>query len=159
MHSQSRARPRRFRVNLMVRGSSMLLFLAAACGGASTTAPEPARSARVGVETEPVEADVEAERVGAAVRLDISAIGRGVDEGADFEDPDRWRISARQGGRSLDRLVNGSVAIDRRPAGQVQWDTHVSFNVTYEVTGREPILVRVDPPGGPLVERTFAALD
>jgi hypothetical protein len=155
MHSQSRARTRRFRVNLMVRRYSMLVLLAACGGGAGSAIPERARSARVGVEAEPVEADVEVERVGAAVRLDISAIGRGVDEGAEFEDPDRWRISARQGGRSLDRLVNGSVAIDRRPAGQVQWDTHVSFNVTYELTGREPILVRVDPPGGPLVERTF----
>jgi hypothetical protein len=99
---------------------------------------------------------VSAERVGEALRLDIEGIGRGAYADAAFEDPDRWAISAQQAGRRCARLVNGSVSVDRRPAGRVQWDTVVKFTVVYQVRhGAGPVRVRLRPPGGAAVVRTF----
>lgn len=129
-------------------------LFATGCGGGTDGAGR-ARSAVDRVEAEPVEVSVSAERHGDAVRLDIRAIGRGARQGAAFEDPGRWRISVEQGERTLDRLVNGSVEVERRPAGRTQWDTVVTFSVAYEVKDGRPIRVRVKPPGGPRVERTF----
>lgn len=134
--------------------SSVLLF-ALACGGAGGGQPERARSAEDRVATEPVQVSVSAERHGDAVRFDIRAIGRGAEQGAAFEDPARWRISVDQGERELDRVVNGSVAVDRRPAGRTQWDTVVTFSVAYAIRGERPIRIRLEPPGGPRVEHTF----
>jgi hypothetical protein len=132
-----------------------VLLGALACGGASGAEPEPARSAEDRVATEPVRVSVSAERHGDAVRFDIRAIGRGAEQGAAFEDPARWRISVDQGERALDRVVNGSVAVDRRPAGRTQWDTVVTFSVAYAISGERPIRISLQPPGGPRVEHTF----
>lgn len=133
--------------------SSVLVF-AIACGG-DGGGEGRARSAASRVATEPVEVSVSAERHGSAVRFDIRAIGRGARQGADFEDPSHWRISVMQGRRSLDRVVNGSVAVDRRPAGRTQWDTVVTFSVAYAIRDGQPISIRLEPPGGPRVEHTF----
>jgi hypothetical protein len=130
-----------------------VLLVASACGGGGTT--ERARSASDRVAAEPVEVSVSAERHGDAVRFDIRAIGRGAEQGAAFEDPARWRISVHQGARTLDRVVNGSVAVDRRPAGRTQWDTVVTFSVAYAIQGEKPIRIQLEPPGGPGVEHTF----
>ena len=131
-----------------------LCLLATACGGGAGGS-QPARSAENRVSTEPVEVKVSAELWGSALRLDIRAIGRGARQGAAFEDPARWRISVVQGGRTLDRVVNGSVEVDRRPAGRTQWDTVVTFSVAYAIRGGKPVEVRLKPPGGPGVERVF----
>lgn len=138
-----------------MRRSLCCLLLAIACGGGSGEGGGRARSAADRVDAEPVEVSVTAERHGSAVRFDIRAIGRGARQGAEFEDPERWRISVVQGARTLARLVNGSVAIDRRPAGRTQWDTIVTFSVAYEVRDGKPISIRIKPPGGPRVEHTF----
>ena len=135
-------------------GLSSLLVFAIACGGGGGGEGR-ARSAASRVATEPVEVSVSAERHGSAVRFDIRAIGRGARQGADFEDPSHWRISVVQGRRSLDRVVNGSVAVDRRPAGRTQWDTVVTFSVAYAIRGGQPISIRLKPPGGPRVEHIF----
>lgn len=134
--------------------SSVLLF-AIACGGGGGGSGGRSRSAQDRVAAEPVEVSVSAERHGSAVRFDIRAIGRGARQGAAFEDPAHWRISVVQGRRALDRLVNGSVAVDRRPAGQSQWDTVVTFSVAYAISDGAPISIRLQPPGGPRVEHTF----
>ena len=138
-----------------MRGVWSVLLFALACGGAGGGEPERARSATDRVATEPVEVSVSAERHGDAVRFDIRAIGRGAEQGAAFEDPARWRISVAQGELALDRVVNGSVAVDRRPAGRTQWDTVVTFSVAYAIRGERPIRIRLQPPGGPRVEHTF----
>lgn len=138
----------------MRRSLSVLLF-AFACGGGGGDGSHRARSAEDRVATEPVEVSVSAERHGTAVRFDVRAIGRGARQGAAFEDPGRWRISVRQGSRTLERLVNGSVAVDRRPAGSTQWDTVVTFSVAYAIRDGLPISIRLQPPGGPRVEHTF----
>ena len=138
----------------MVRLAVLLCVLAAACGGGSEETGR-ARSAIDRVDTEPVEVSVTAERHGSAVRFDIRAIGRGAQQGAPFEDPARWGISVVQGARTLDRLVNGSVAVDRRPSGRTQWDTVVTFSVAYAIRDGQPISIRIKPPGGPRVEHTF----
>jgi hypothetical protein len=137
-------------------GPYVLLFaFACGCGGGGSEGEGRQRSAQARVAAEPVEVSVSAERHGSAVRFDIRAIGRGARQGAPFEDPAHWRISVVQGRRSLDRLVNGSVAVDRRPAGQTQWDTVVTFSVAYEIRDGLPISIRIKPPGGPGVEHTF----
>lgn len=133
--------------------SSVLLF-AIGCGGGGG-GDGRGRSAERHVATEPVEVSVSAERHGSAVRFDIRAIGRGARQGAAFEDPSHWRISVVQGRRALDRVVNGSVAVDRRPAGRTQWDTVVTFSVAYAIRDGQPISIRIKPPGGPRVEHTF----
>jgi hypothetical protein len=138
-----------------MRAASSVLLCALACGGGGSEQPERARSAEDRVATEPVEVSVSAERHGDAVRFDIRAIGRGAEQGAAFEDPARWRISVEQGEAALDRVVNGSVAVDRRPAGRTQWDTVVTFSVAYAIRGERPIRIRLQPPGGPRVEHTF----
>jgi hypothetical protein len=138
----------------MRRVLSVLVF-AFACGGGGGEGSQRARSAEERVATEPVEVSVTAERHGAAVRFDIRAIGRGARQGAAFEDPAHWRIVVRQGSRTLERLVNGSVAVDRRPAGRTQWDTVVTFSVAYAIQDGQPISIRLKPPGGPRVEHTF----
>lgn len=138
-----------------MRSSLCALVFATACGGAAGEGGERGRSAADRVDTEPVEVSVSAERHGAAVRFDIRAVGRGAQQGAEFEDPERWRISVVQGARRLAPLVNGSVAVDRRPAGRTQWDTVVTFSVAYEIRDGQPISIRVQPPGGRRVERTF----
>jgi len=133
----------------------LLCLLAAACGGGGSDGSGRARSAEERVAAEPVAVEVSAERHGSAVRFDIRAVGRGARQGAAFEDPARWRISVVQGARTLDRLVNGSVAVDRRPAGRTQWDTVVTFSVAYAIRDGQPISIRIKPPGGPRVEHTF----
>jgi len=138
----------------MVRLAVLLCILVAACGGAAESSGR-ARSAAGRVDTEPVEVSVTAERHGSAVRFDIRAIGRGARQGAPFEDPARWRISVVQGRRTLERLVNGSVAVDRRPAGRTQWDTVVTFSVAYAIQDGLPISIHLQPPGGPEVDHTF----
>jgi hypothetical protein len=137
-----------------MRALFSVCLLATACGG-GTRDSERARSAENRVATEPVEVSVSAELWGSALRLDIRAIGRGARQGAEFEDPARWRISVVQAGRTLDRVVNGSVEVDRRPAGRTQWDTVVTFSVAYAIQGANPIEVRLKPPGGPRVDRVF----
>lgn len=138
-----------------MRHAVLLCTLAVACGGGGGGGERRQRSAEARVDAEPVEVSVSAERHGSAVRFDIRAIGRGARQGAPFEDPAHWRISVVQGRRSLDRLVNGSVAVDRRPAGQTQWDTVVTFSVAYEIHDGLPISIRLQPPGGPEVAHTF----
>ncbi len=134
---------------------SVLLFAIACGGGGGAGGGGRSRSAEDRVAAEPVQVSVSAERHGSAVRFDIRAIGRGARQGAPFEDPAHWRISVVQGRRSLDRLVNGSVAVDRSPAGRTQWDTVVTFSVAYEIRDGQPISIRIEPPGGPPVEHTF----
>jgi hypothetical protein len=138
-----------------MRVPASLLLVALACGGTSGGQPQRARSADDRVATEPVRVSVSAERHGDAVRFDIRAVGRGAEQGAAFEDPARWRIAVHQGERVLERVVNGSVAVDRRPAGRTQWDTVVTFSVAYAIAGEKPIRIRLQPPGGPRVEHTF----
>ena len=133
--------------------------LCAGCGGSArteTTTPPPARSASADVPTEPVEVELAANRVGAALQVSVRAVGRGAREGAAFEHPDSWRISARQGGRDLERLVNGPVHVERAPAGTEQWDTVVRFSVAFQVDqGGGPVEVRAAPPRAHEVERSF----
>jgi hypothetical protein len=132
------------------------------CGGPAASGaadPEPpSRHVALGtVAAEPIEVAVTANRTGEALRLDIEATARGTYEGHPFEDPERWQISAHQAARELDRLVNGSVHVEREPAGRRQWDTVVRFSVAYRVdpaAGR--VVVRITPPGEPTVERSFA---
>jgi len=138
------------------------LLLIAGCGSSgksATAAPKPARSAAVTgapLPTEPVEVALVATRVGAAMRLDIHAVGRGAYEYAPFENPAGWVIKARQRGNELAHLVNGSVKIDRRPAGTAQWDTQVRFTVVFEVDEHAgDVAIEVQPPDGPSVEQVF----
>jgi hypothetical protein len=137
----------------------LVLYLAAACGGAAEPLPPSAplaRSARPVVAAEKVEVlEVTASRVGAAMRFDVRALGRGAVEGAPFEDPAAWTIAATQGERRLDRLVNGSVEVDRMPAGHDQWDTRVTFSVVFAVGDDGPIEVSLKPPGGDRVAYEF----
>lgn len=146
-------------------GSATLVAAAAfalwgACGGSArtetTTTPPPARSASADVPTEPVKVELAANRVGSALQVSVRAVGRGAREGAAFEDPDHWRISARQGGRDLERLVNGPVHVERAPAGVEQWDTEVRFSVAFQVDqSGGPVEVRAAPPRAGWVERSF----
>jgi hypothetical protein len=128
-------------------------LLVAGCGGAS-------RSDRLrpgdGSQHYPVDVDLSLIRVGAAVRLDVEGIGRGVPEKAPFEDPGRWVISVRQGDRRLERLVNGSVAVEREDAGDGHWDTTVRFTVVYELRGARDLEVRLAPPGNTPTSRSVA---
>jgi hypothetical protein len=148
---------------MLFRGTLVALaMVAAGCGGPAATegASEPAplsRHVAVGtVASEPIEVAVTANRTGEALRLDIEATARGTYEGHPFEDPERWAISAHQAARELDRLVNGSVHVEREPAGRRQWDTVVKFSIAYRVdpaAGR--VVVTITPPGEPTVERSF----
>lgn len=144
----------------------LLLALVPACGASQatdTTQPRAARSAVVVAKadqplpTEPIQVALSATQVGAALRVDIEAVGRGHYEHAPFEDPTGWRISVKREGSELPHLVNGPVKIDRMPAGKSQWDTVVRFSVVYEV-GRNQgeVEISVDPPDGPPVEQTFS---
>jgi hypothetical protein len=137
-----------------------LALVLAACGGSSPPAavgPTPQRSGEGEVVREPLVVEIRATRVGAAMRLDVEAMGRGAREGDPFEDPTNWTMSAQQNDRPLDRLVNGPVHIDRRPAGQEQWDTLVRFSVVFEVVDDvAPVRARLTPPGSPAVERAFS---
>jgi hypothetical protein len=108
-----------------------------------------------------VNTDVRVTRVGSAVRLDVEAYARDAPQGAAFEDPERWTISARQGGRPLKRLVNGSAEIERREREQIgTWDTIVRFNLVYQVDEAGPALaLELVPPGGAGYGRSFAVAD
>lgn len=132
--------------------------VAGACGGAAEESKDlpRARSAAGQVAREPIEVYLSLTRVGAAVRLDIEGVGKGVREHAPFENPDRWTIAARQGERRLERMVNGSVAVERRPAGTDQWDTVVRFSVVYRLEGQDAVELRVTPPGGDVHARKLA---
>ncbi len=80
--------------------------------------------------------DVSAEPLGASLRLDIACVGRGVQEGEAFEDPERWVVRVRANGNELERLVNGPVRIERNPVGGArgtQWDITMRFSVVFEV--------------------------
>jgi hypothetical protein len=71
-------------------------------------------------------------------------------EGAPFEDPTRWVISARDGEQELRRLVNGPIRIERQDVsagGPERWDTVVRFSVAYQVPETTAqVLVKVTPP-------------
>ena len=143
-----------------------VLVLVGCGGGASESAdtagtpdrrvPAAQRVPRIKVNT-----DVRVTRVGSAVRLDVEAYARDAPQGAAFEDPERWTISARQGGRPLKRLVNGSAEIERREREQIgTWDTIVRFNLVYQVDEAGPELaLELVPPGGAGYGRTFAVAD
>jgi hypothetical protein len=103
-----------------------------------------------------VKVDVRATRVGAALRLDVRAVGRDTVEGAAFEDPERWTITAEQAAAPLDRLVNGSTKIERIPVGHDGWDTVVRFSLVYQVAPRGDVRVSLTPPDGVLTERVFS---
>ena len=148
-----------------MRCRTLLFFcLVAACGGGSSEGtdttpsdsdskvPAARRVPRVNVNT-----DVRVTRVGSAVRLDVEAYARNAPQGAAFEDPERWTISARQGGQALKRLVNGSAEIERREREQIgTWDTIVRFNLVYQVDEAGPALaLELQPPGGSGYARTF----
>lgn len=148
-----------------MRSVSIAVLLAAACGGASDGAsgdsPGFAERREARAPSLRVSVDVRVTRVGSAVRLDIDAIARNAPERAAFEDPDRWTISARQGSRRLQRLVNGSVEIERREGDTpAQWDTVVRFNLVYQVEeGGGALVLELEPPGGKPYARTFAVAD
>ena len=149
-----------------MRYSTLALVVLAACGGGSTAAdtsePDDLSVGRKKVRPINVTTDVRVTRVGSAVRLDVEAIARDAPQGAAFETPDRWTISARQGGRRLQRLVNGSVAVERRQAEvETQWDTVVRFNLVYQVdeAGGELALELRPPGGGKAYARRFAVAE
>jgi hypothetical protein len=108
-----------------------------------------------------VNTEVRVTRVGSAVRLDVEAFARDAPQGAAFEDPEQWTIAARQGGRPLKRLVNGSAGIERREREQVgSWDTIVRFNLVYQVDeAGPPLALELVPPGGAGYARTFKVAD
>ena len=108
-----------------------------------------------------VNTDVRVTRVGSAVRLDVEAYARNAPQGAAFEDPEQWRISARQDGQPLKRLVNGSAKIERREREEPgTWDTIVRFNLVYQVDETGPRLaLELVPPGGAGYARAFAVAD
>jgi len=142
-----------------VARAALVVAAVVACGPRGDADEPSAGDRRVAigsVPTEPVTVLVRGTRVGAALRLDVEATGRGAYEGAAFEDPARWTISAEQAGRPLPRLVNGSVSIDRQPAGRRQWDTVVRFSVVYKITadGGE-VRIRLTPPGEATIERVY----
>lgn len=148
----------------MRTGALLAIGLAAiGCGGAQGGAPpdapdevEHADSLEPAAVARRVKVDVRATRVGAALRLDIAASGRTPHEGAAFEDPERWSISARQAAAPLTRLVNGSVEVERDPIGSRSWDTVVRWSVVYQIAGDADVRVRLTPPEGPAVERVFS---
>jgi hypothetical protein len=148
-----------------VRFVTLAVALAAACGGGSsetgeTSEPSGTPAARR-VPRITVHTDVRVTRVGSAVRLDVEAISRNAPQEAAFETPDRWTISARQGSRELQRLVNGPVSVERREREQAgQWDTIVRFNLVYQVDEAGPKLaLKLEPPGGKAFARAFAVAD
>jgi hypothetical protein len=102
-----------------------------------------------------LDVDISVERVGAALRLDVSATGRVDHPRAPFENPELWRIEARQANRGLKRLVNGGVRIERSPFGFRQWDTNVRFTVVYQVSGAGKVHVRLTPPEARSVDRVI----
>lgn len=144
----------------------MVLFsfaiVASACGGApeskAPAAPEvrPANGAPVEVEAEPVEFDVAGKRVGSAVLLEITGLGRGVSEGQAFEDPTTWQILCSADGRRLQRVVNGSARVERAPVGPAhgnRWDVTVNYSVGFALPADvSSVDVDISAPGA----RAFA---
>jgi len=119
-------------------------------------APDIAESADVEIVNLPaLDVNLGAERVGSALRLDVRAIGRIDGPGAAFENPDRWRIEARQQDRGLQRLVNGSVRVERSPFGLRQWDSEVRFSVVYRVEDAGAVHVRLVPPESEAVDKVI----
>jgi len=116
-----------------------------------------ARSAQTNVEREPLRIDVSAKPLGASLRLDIACIGRGVQEGEAFEEPERWVVRARANGDELQRLVNGPVRIERSPVGGArgtQWDITMRFSVVFKVPdATSSVDVLVAAPEADPVER------
>lgn len=143
----------------------LLSCVVAACGGGASEGPDTTSATGVPaarrVPRLEVNTDVRVTRVGSAVRLDVEAYARNAPQGAAFEDPERWTISAQQGGRPLKRLVNGSAAIERREREQIgTWDTIVRFNLVYQVDEAGPRLaLELVPPGGAGYARAFAVAD
>jgi hypothetical protein len=139
-----------------------VLLAIGGCSGSAepaVEAPPPAPIAEpppVAERPPEVVVDLTSERVGEALRLDVSARAIGVGEDAAFETPDRWRISAQQAGVALDRLVNGSVEVARHPHGKSRWDTVVRFSLVFQVRGDAPVEVRLVPPGGAPIVRSIA---
>lgn len=83
---------------------------------------------------EPVSFSVAGTRLGSAVVLEITGVGRGQLEGQAFEDPDSWLISCSVDGRRLQRVVNGSARLERLPVGPPsanRWDVTVKYTVGF----------------------------
>jgi hypothetical protein len=128
-----------------------------ACGGSARDTRPPDDVEVEEVPASPVEIEVEAHRSGAALRLDVRAVGASRREDAAFEDPTRWTISATQDGQPIQRLTNGSSEISREEsaAGSQRWNTQVTFNLTFQVAGDGEVVVRLTPPGERPTVRRF----
>lgn len=141
----------------MKRRAIAIALVLAACGGSEPPRAEQAVApARPPLEPHiPIEVEIDPHRSGAALRLDVRATGFGVREGAAFEDPARWTITAHQDDAPLQRLANGSTEISRLEAKGGRWDTVVSFNLTFEAASEGEVKVALTAPGGKRVVHTI----
>jgi hypothetical protein len=143
---------------------TVLFFAAAACSGPSqVTSPAKVLSQRSQVEpaaAEPVSFFVDGNRVGSAVVLQITGVGRGLLEGEPFENPDNWSISCSVAGRPLQRVVNGSARLERLPVGPPsanRWDVTVQYTVGFALPGSVPdVKVDIAAPGAQRFEGQVA---
>ncbi len=107
---------------------------------------------------EPMQVQLAAKRTGNAVYLDVVGSAQRHPEGRPFEDPASWKITARSGGRVLDRVVNGPVEIERQPLDResTRFDVVVRFSVAFAMPeDASSVDVQVTAPFAAPYGRTF----
>ncbi len=109
------------------------------------------RAAPPRVERHPIQVEVAAQRTGRSLRLEITGIGRGHEEGEPFENPETWAVSASVNGAPLKHILNGPARVDREPVGHAygsQWNVFVRFSVAFAIDPEAThVDIRVAPPG------------
>lgn len=125
--------------------SGWVLLLLIGCGGAQ----EPGEIAGPGE----VEVSVDARRVGTALFVVVTGIGRDHLAGERIEDPEAWQVTARADGATLERVVNGSAKVERHPNGDPhsrRWDVVVEFSMGFAMpAAAEKVAIDVVAPGSP----------
>lgn len=100
-----------------------------------TSAPMPAEGTDQQTAT-PIEVSVEGTRVGNSVRLDITGFGRHRPAEHAMEQYKNWTVETLAGETTLERLVNGSMKVERFTVGNPRdgiWDIQVRFSMAFAV--------------------------
>lgn len=88
-------------------------------------------------------------RSGRALHLEIVGVARDRAAGSEFEQPERWEVTAEVGGVALVRVVNGSTTVTRRGTRRPdRWDVTVRFDTAFALPpGDDEAAVTVTAPG------------